>query len=180
MHNVPQTPQQVTIPAAHIHTGCDDDGLKRRQCFVIVSTLKYRFVQKGISENGFWCWALGTQGKNVIGSRSQFEEYDWTFIAARLAAAQDNVKLFDALCEQIHQQGNCRVYRINSDLSEIKVYDGLFEKSVYERCQPHADKTGCTVRLHAYSECESFEPKDRKLDQNTPPISDNPKGVYPQ
>ena len=174
MHNVPQTPQQVP-PAAHLYT---DDGLKRRQCFTIMSELKYRFVKHGISENGFWCWALGTQGKDVIGSRSQFEVFDWTFIAARLEAAQRHKNLFDALCEQIHKQGNCRVYRINADLSETKVYTGIFDKSVYERCQQHADNTGCTVRLHAYGDCVSFEPAEMRLDPNTPPISDKPRGTY--
>lgn len=166
------TPQQVTAPAALPKD--DDNGRKQRQCFAIVKKLKYRFVKNGISENAFWCWALGTQGKDVIGSRNQFEVFDWTFIAARLEAAQKHPHMFDALCEQIQQQGSCRVYRINPDLSEKKVYTGIFDKSVYERCQRHADATGCTVRLHAYGECESFDPAEITLDPNTPPILDTP------
>lgn len=174
----PET-QQVT-PAAHPHADCDDNGLKRRQCFAIVKALKIRLNCAGITENGFWCWALGSQGKEVIGSRSQFHVLDWTLLSARLDTAQKHAHMFESLCEQIHKQGNCRVYRINPDLSEKKVYDGLFEKSVYERCQRHADATGCTVRLHAYGDCESFDPAEMTLDPNTPPISERERGEYPQ
>lgn len=162
-------PQQVP-PAAHRAPDCHDDALKQRQSFAIVKALKNRFACNGISENEFWCWALAAQGKDVIGSRSQFEVLDWTLIAARLETAQRHKHMFEALCEQIHKQGNCRVYRINADLTEIKVYDGLFNKNIYERAQRHADATGCTVRLHAYGECESFEPKARTLDITSPPI----------
>jgi len=169
------TPQQVSNPAAPPQSECDDDdGLKRRHCFAIVKTLKIRLNCKGITENGFWCWALGSQGKEVIGSRSQFHVLDWTVLAARLETAQQHTHMFTALCEQIHTQGNCRVYRINPDLSEKKVFEGLFDKAVYERCQQHATATGCTVRLHAYGECEAFYPEQIKLDPNTPPIGDKP------
>lgn len=78
--------------------------------------------------------------------------------------------MFESLCGEIHKQDNCRVYRINPDLSEIKVNDSLFDKNIYERCQRHADAAGCTVRLHAYGECKAFEPKAHTLDPNTPPI----------
>lgn len=165
----PQRTQQVT-PAAPLEF--TDADLKKRQCFAIVKKLKRRFHLAGISENAFWCWSLGTQGLEVIGSRSQFEERNWTLLAARLDAAEKHPQLFEALCKQIKQQGNCRVYRINPDLSEIKVYDDVFEKSVYERSQRHADRTGCTVRLHAFGECESFEPAEMQHDPNTPPITD--------
>ena len=172
LNNPQPTSQQVRTPDAQ-H---DDGGHKQSQCFAIVKALKIRFIQKGISENAFWCWALGSQGKEVIGSRSQFEVLDWTILAARLQTAQTHQNMFDVLCKQIVTQGNCRVYRINPDLSETKVHEGLFEKSVYERCKRHADATGCTVKLHAYGECEAFEPKERKLDGNTPPIIDTEKG----
>lgn len=158
-------PQQV--PPAAQPEPCDDGGQKQRQCFAIVKTLKVRLHCKGITENAFWCWALGTQGKDVIGSRAQFEVVDYTILAARLHTAQQHKHMFDALCEQIHKQGNCRVYRINPDLSERKVYDYIFDKSVYERCQRHAEATGCMVRLHVYGQCEAFEPKERKLDTHT-------------
>lgn len=176
----PPQPKPITqqdTPAALPQTDCDDNGVKQRQCFAIVRALKIRFVQKGISENALWCWALAAQGKDVIGSRSQFEVVDWTHLAARLHTAQQHPHMFEALCEQIHKQGNCRVYRINPDQSEVKVYDYIFEKSVYQRCQRHADATGCTVRLHAYGDSESFEPTKRKLDPNTPPIRDVPIGA---
>lgn len=47
------TPQQVTIPAALPKSDCDDNGLKQRQCFAIVKTLKIRLNCQGISENAF-------------------------------------------------------------------------------------------------------------------------------
>ena len=164
--------QQVNVPAAHP----DDDGLKRRQCFAIVKAFKMRFVRQGISENAFWCWALATRDRDVLGSRSEMSTLDWTILAARLQTAHNDSAMFDNLCQEIIKQANCRVYRINADLSEKKVYDGIFEKSVYERCQRHADATGCTVKLHAYGACDAFEPTARKLDENTPPIIETEKG----
>lgn len=174
MHNNQPTlhqpqPQHLT-PAATIPT--EHDRQKQRQCFAIVGDLKIRFATAGISENAFWCWALGAQGKDVIGSRAQFEVVDYTILAARLQTAQQHPHMFESLCVEIHKQGNCRVYRINTDLSETKVYDAIFEKTVYERCQRHADATGCTVRLHAYGKCEAFEPAEIKLDPNTPPTTE--------
>lgn len=165
-------PPQQQNPAAQTLPECEDDRHARGQCFAIVKALKLRFNCKGISENAFWCWALAAQGKDVIGSRSQFEVIDWTRLAARLATAQNLPHMFDALCAQILRQGSCRVYRINPDLTEKKVYTGIFEKAIYQRCKKHADATGCTVRLHAYGETEAFEPKQRILDKNTPPISE--------
>lgn len=169
--------QQVQPPAAP-NVSSDDDGKKRKQCFAILAKLKQRFVNAGISENAFWCWALAQRDISFLGSRMAMSTLDWTILAARLHTAQRHAAMFDALCEQIHKQGNCRVYRINADLSEQKVFDGLFEKSVYDRAGRHANATGCVVRVHAYNVVETFNPKDLKLDPNTPPIAPKARSTY--
>lgn len=168
----PQPTQQGNVPAAQV----TDEGLKRRQCFAIVKALKVRFIQKGISENALWCWALAQRDIAFMGSRSAMSTLDWTILAARLHTAQHNATMFDNLCGEIRKQGDCRVYRIHADLSEVKVFAGVFDKKVYERCQRHADATGCTVRLHAYATVETFEPAHLMLDTNTPPIITTPRG----
>jgi hypothetical protein len=170
------TPQQVSVPAAS--QDADDGGLKRKQCFAIVRDLKPRFIQQGISENAFWCWALATRDLSFVGSRSEMSTLDWTILSARLATAQQNKQMFSVLCDEIQKQADCRVYRINADLSETKVYHAVFDKSVYERCQRHAEATGCTVRCHAYGACETFEPAVSLLDPLAPPIMTSARGEY--
>lgn len=170
---IPQPTQQGSPSAA-----TDDGGQKKRQCFAIVKSLKVRFLQRGISENAFWCWALATRDIAFMGSRAAMSTLDWTILSARLHTAQNDANMFDNLCQEIKQQANCRVYRIHADLSESQVFIGVFDKKVYERCQRHSDATGCTVRLHVFGTIETFEPAHQVLDPNSPPIITTPRGDY--
>lgn len=175
------TPQPLT-PAAPPAIVQDDGRKKREQCFIIMRQFKNRLAQNGITENAFWCWALATRELPFTGSRSQLSALDWTILAARLQTAQQNPHMFNVLCKTIHKQADCRVYRINTDLTETQIHTGVFDKSVFERCQRHADRTGCVVRCHMFGERQMFEPKRLKPDPTAPPTIENdpakPARVY--
>lgn len=158
-----QIPKQQQPTRPPIPNNDTDDGLKKRQCFAIMNKLKFQFNCNGISENAFWCWALKSQGKDANGSRAQLEVVDWTILAARLHAAQQNTALFDVLCQGIKKEAHCQVYRINPDASEKRIFTGIFEKSVFQRCQTHANATQCVVRCHAYGQIENFKPQTNEV-----------------
>lgn len=162
--------QQLT-PAAHSHL--PDDSQSRRQCFAIVSKLKKRFASVGISESAIWSWSLGSRGLDVIGSRSQFSQHDWCYLAARLQAAQRDNVLFSALCDTIKTQGECRVYRIEDTAEHKQVFCGVFDTEILIRCQKHADASGREVILHAYGETKKYLPETPKP-RKSPPLSDAP------
>ena len=103
------------------------ERLKQRQCFAIVNRLSKKLERHGITESALWSWSLGSRGLDVIGSRSQFSQHDWAYLAARLEAAQRDQVLFTALCETIKQQGECRVYRIEAGAEHKQVYTGVFD-----------------------------------------------------
>lgn len=172
MRNSQQQPnvQQLT-PAAQSHL--PDDSQSRRQCFAIVSKLKKRFASVGISESAIWSWSLGSRGLDVIGSRSQFSQHDWAYLAARLEAAQRDQVLFSALCDTIKTQGECRVYRIEDSAEHTQVFCGVFDTDILFRCQKHADASGREVILHAYGETKKYLP-EKPAPRKSPPLSDAP------
>ena len=138
-------------------TGYDKDRTKR-QAFAIFAKRKRAFEKQGISEKAFWMWSLGTQDKDYRGSRDQFDVRDWTLLAARLCAIENNPFMLKALCEQIKTESNCSVTRVNRDQTEKQVYSGIFDESIFDRCKDHARATGCTVKLHVFGKLETFTP----------------------
>lgn len=171
MRNSQQRNVQQVNTAAHSHL--PDDSQSRRQCFAIVSKLKPRFASQGISESAIWSWSLGSRGLDVVGSRSQFSQHDWCYLAARLEAAQRDKVLFSALCDTIKTQGECRVYRIEAGTEHKQVYCGVFDVDILFRCQKHADASGREVILHAYGETKKYLPEKPKP-RKSPPLSDAP------
>lgn len=73
----------------------------------------------------------------------------------------------------------CRAYRVHSDGTFLHVYDGILTEDIADRCQKHADASGCTVRLHGADGSDGivfFEPAEYTPDPNCPPIAEvNPK-----
>lgn len=78
------------------HTDGKDHA--RRQAFALVSQLKSRFNQRGISESDLWDAIKSDFG---VSSRKQIGELGWTLLSARLQAAQRHSRLFDSFCRKI-------------------------------------------------------------------------------
>lgn len=70
----------------------------QRHCFALVSQLKHRFHQRGISEADLWNAIKVDHG---VQSRSEIDEAGYVRLSARLQAAQRHRIIFDALCAGI-------------------------------------------------------------------------------
>lgn len=156
-------------------TAPEDAGVQRRRSFALFSELKGRFEEVDISENAFWCYMLQFRGQQFTGSRKQLADRDWTVIAARLHSARDNTSCFSQLVDEIKTKGSCRVYRINPDFSQERIFTGIFEKSLWERAEKYADKTGVNVLIVAYGSQKIFTPpvNSSRMSEGSPPITES-------
>lgn len=150
----------------------DTDSAKR-QSFALVKSLKPTLDKVGITENVLWDYILSS---HEVSSRKDLSELEWVRLAARLSAAEKNKRLRDVLVDEIKAAaGECRAYREHSDGTFKKVYEGIITEDIAERCQAHADKSGCVVRLHGADGSDGiqfFEPKAFAPDPDCPPIAD--------
>ena len=76
------------------------NGLRhaRNHAFALVSNLRERFSQQGISESDFWEAIKAVFG---VESRKQIDECGYVKLAARLQAAERETRLFESLCCEI-------------------------------------------------------------------------------
>lgn len=145
----------------------------QNQAFAIIRSITPRLKASGLSPDALWQWVLDNHN---VTSRSDLTEKQWVILSARLFAAQRNTQLFDHLCNTIRQSvTTCRVYR--SDIrtgKRTKVYDGIVTTDITQRCQKHADATGCDVELHnvdGIDGLQMFEPAEYAHDPDMPPIA---------
>lgn len=153
---------------------CDDisdTDTARRQSFAIVKSLLLKLEKVGITEKVLWDYILSS---HEVSSRKDLSELEWVRLAARLSAAEKNKQLLDVLVSEIKAAaGECRAYREHSDGTFKKVYEGLITADIEQRCQAHADKSGCVVRLHGSDGSDGivfFEPKEYVPDPKCPPV----------
>ena len=73
----------------------------QKQTFALVSQLKPRFNQRGISESNLWNAIKADLG---VMSRSEIDERGYVRLAARLDAAKRHPKIFDEICRFVKQQ----------------------------------------------------------------------------
>ena len=94
-------PPQPKISAPRSPVPPQDDDRAKRQCFAIISKLRHHFETAGISDKDIWAYMKSKRG---VSNRQEFTIQDWTFIAARLFAAENHQELFTALCKEISKQ----------------------------------------------------------------------------
>lgn len=148
-----------------------DNDIHRRQAFSIVKNLTPKLKKAGLSDKALWTYFLSA---HQVCSRKDLTEKDWVVIAARLSAAERDSTLFGFMVKDIKSVITCRAYRIHNDGTFKKVYDGIITEDIEERCQNHADASGCTVRLHGADGEDGivfFEPTEPVPDPNCPPIA---------
>ena len=148
----------------------------QKACFAILKNLKPQLEAEGLSADVVWDYVKETHN---VDSRSNLNERDYIILQARLSAASRDSHLFLILCSEIQNSfPQCRVVRVNADLSMTKVYDSILTDDIRERCRRHAEATGCTVRLHGADgkdAIEEFVPDTWRPAPDGPPIAkDNP------
>ena len=150
-----------------------DTDTAKRHSFAIVKSLKPTLEEVGISEQALWDYILSS---HEVSSRKDLSELEWVRLAARLSAAEKNKQLLDVLVDEIKSAvGECRAYRVHADGTFKKVYEGIITEDIEQRCQAHADKSGCVVRLHGADGSdgiEFFEPKAFAPDPKCPPVAE--------
>ena len=68
-----------------------------------------------------------------------------------------------------------RVYRITPELRRVKVFESYRTDNFDERCQAHADATGCLVQCHDADAFQSYRPTHPIPNEDSPPIMVNYK-----
>ena len=146
----------------------------QRACFAILNKLSPRLEAEGLSADAVWEYVKQTHD---VESRAELSELEMVVLQARLSAASRDSRLFLVLCSEVQNSfPQCRVYRINPNLSEKKVYDGFLTADIEKRCQEHADTTGCVVRLHGADGADDvriFDPVVMRQCPDMPPVADN-------
>lgn len=172
--NPPTTPSQQATDAPEQNQNAERKQQTINDCFSIINTLKPRFEAQGFTETDIWTALLKDYKVN---SRQDLTEIEWVALHKRLTEAHRDDHMFGILCKTVKLViGSCRAYRLNPDLTYVKVYDGIITADIEERCQRHADATGCIVRLHGADKSDGikeFDPAELKLDSNSPPIAEN-------
>ena len=170
--------RHVAVPTQHVATDTLPDGKRKAQChaFAIVRNLKPKLAKAGVSDDALWEYVLENHNKT---SRAELSEVQWVTIAARLDAVDKDPHLFTSLCGAIKAQiGTCRAYREHPNGSFKNVYEGIITDAIRHRCQQHADKSGCIVRLHGadgQDSVERFNPKVFAKDLDCPPVAQTSK-----
>ena len=167
-------PPQVAPPAPPANVDNQEGKRKaQREACAIVGSLKPRLEARALSDNALWEWV---KSSHKVTSRSELTESQWVTLAARLSAAEKDDRLFSVLCDAITANaGNCRAYRVHANGTFRNVYDGIITADIEERCQRHADTTGCIVRLHGADGADGiifFEPVEFAYDPDCPPIGE--------
>ena len=92
----------------------------------------------------------------------------------RLLCLKGNEMSFTQFIEEIKQKGNCRVYRVNPDFSKKRLFDGVFDKSLFNRAKRYANATGVNIEINAYGHSEVVTPdiENSRMHEGSPPISD--------
>ena len=163
--------REIAVPPRVVSEAIPDTDTAKRQSFAIVHNLKSQLEKVGITEQALWSYILA---ECDVSSRKDLSEYEWVRLAARLSAAERNKHLFDVFVEDIKAcVGECRAYREHADGSCKTIYEGLFTEDIEERCQRHADKSGCLVRLHGADGILFFDPAPKcrsvaEIDTSTP------------
>lgn len=144
----------------------------QNQAFAIVRALESRLQAAGLSVKALWQWVLDIHG---VSSRSDLSDRQWVVLSARLFTAQHNSHMFDHLCDTIRKTvGTCRVYRSDTNGRRTKVYEGVITDDISDRCQKHADASGCDVELHnadGKNGLQMFNPIAYAYDSDAPPIA---------
>jgi len=153
-----------------------DSDIARRHSFALVRSLTPKLQKSGITETALWSYVLSSF---EVSSRKDLTSYDWVRLAARLSAAAKDSTLLGVLVDEIKTcVGLCRVVRVHSDGTLREVYEGVITDDIEARCQSHADKSGCVVRLEGCDGADGilfFEPAEYAPDPHCPPVaSPNP------
>ena len=172
--SLPVPPPQIKPPAPPENID-NQEGIRKaqREACAIVRSLKPHLEARALSDSALWKWV---KSSHKVTSRSELTESQWVTLAARLFAAEKDDRLFSVLCDAITANaGNCRAYRIHANATFRKIYDGIITADIEERCQRHADTTGCRVRLHGSDGADGiifFEPVELAYDPDCPPIGE--------
>ena len=165
--------REIEVPPRPVDVGIGETDSAKRQSFAIVKSLKPTLEKVGITEQALWDYILSS---HEVSSRKDLSELEWVRLAARLSAAEKNKQLLDVLVSEIKAAaGECRAYREHSDGTFKKVYEGIITADIEERCQAHADASGCLVRLHGADGSDGivfFEPADDAPDPSCPPVAE--------
>ena len=165
--------REIEVQARPVGEAIADMDTARRQSFAIVKSLKSTLEEVGITDQVLWDYILSS---HEVSSRKDLSELEWVWLAARLSAAEKNKQLLDVLIEEIKSAvGECRAYRVHADGTFKKVYEGIITEDIEDRCQAHADASGCLVRLHGADGSDGivfFEPKDFAPDPSCPPVAE--------
>ena len=172
--SLPVPPPQIKPPAPPENID-NQEGIRKaqREACAIVRSLKPHLEARALSDNALWEWV---KSSHKVTSRSKLTESQWVTLAARLFAAEKDDRLFSVLCDVITANaGNCRAYRVHANATFRKIYDGIITTDIEERCQRHADTTGCIVRLHGSDGSDGiifFEPVEFAYDPDCPSIGE--------
>ena len=171
-----QLKPQPNLSTEHtiIALNTSDEGYYRRYSFALFSEMKSQLADVGITADAFWCYMLHFRSHKFSESRKQFTTQDWAVVAARLLCLKGNEMSFTQFIEEIKQKGNCRVYRVNPDFSKKRLFDGVFDKSLFNRAKRYANATGVNIEINAYGHSEVVTPdiENSRMHEGSPPISD--------
>ena len=162
---LPVQPKPVpTVPS--VSDSMDPDGKHRKTVFARLRDLKPRFDAAGITSGDYWnCIKADFE----ISSRSELTVPMWARLGATLGACQRDAAMFANLVAKIKRHRDtakadatpivftepnepletCFVMRLSrKDGAEKIVFIGEMTQETRDRCQQHADKTRCIVRLY--------------------------------
>lgn len=147
---------------------------QRNRAFALMSEIKDRFNDIEITEDAVWSFLLHSREHDFTGSRKQFTDLDWSVVAARFHSCRDNTTCFQQLVDAIKTQGSCRVYKETEQGSHKKVFEGIFDKSLWDRAEKYAHRTGFNVWILAYGTKKVFTPpiEVSRMADNAPPITE--------